>query len=84
MAAVMGRYPPEILQTHSYQLNDFSTWETSFTEQTKVLPYPKTFTRSETNRLAYEEKVKRVPQKSCTMPSVMAAKEGSTAVESLG
>lgn len=80
----MGSYLPETVQNHSYQLNDFSTWETSFTEQTKVLPYPRTFTCSEMNRLASEENVKHVPQKCRTMPSVMAAEEGSTAVDSLG
>lgn len=35
-------------------------------------------------RLASEEKVKSVPQKCRTMPSVMAAEDASTAVESLG
>lgn len=62
-AAVTGSYYPTTLQNHSFQLNDFSTWEISFTEQMKVWPYPKKFTHSDANRLASEEKVKHEPQK---------------------
>lgn len=65
----MGSYHPETIQNHSYQLKDFSTREK------KVFSYPKTFTFSEMNKLASEEKVKCVPQKCCSVPSVRLARK---------